>query len=50
MPEPKNEYRDALLDTCNWLEERGYPVVGLFSLSLGEGILQAVLPGELPSG
>ena len=46
MPEPENElqFRDALLDTCNWLEERDYPMVGLFSLSLGKGILQAVLP------
>jgi hypothetical protein len=43
MPEPEAEslFQDALLDTCNWLEEHGYPMVGLFSLIKESGAVAA---------
>ena len=43
MPEPENEwlFRDALLDTCNWLEGHDYPMVRLFSLIKESGAVAA---------
>ncbi len=43
MPEPENEsqFRDALLNTCKWLEERDYPMSRLYSLIAESGAVAA---------
>lgn len=43
MPEPDNEslFRDALLDTCKWLEERDYPMSRLYNLIADSGAVAA---------
>lgn len=43
MPEPENEsqFRDALLDTCKWLEERDYPMSRLYNLIAESGAVAA---------
>jgi len=43
MPEPDNEslFRDALLDTCKWLDERDYPPSRLYNLIAESGAVAA---------